>query len=45
MRERVHKLMPTWRLVDLMEGINISMSISLIIIRRDRAMEEVHHRY
>ena len=44
MGERVQKLMLTWRLVDLMEGIDINRSIFPIIILRDRPMEEVHHR-
>jgi hypothetical protein len=44
MEERVHKLMPTKRLVVLREGISINKSIFPIIIRRDRVIEEVHHR-
>ena len=44
MGERVQKLMPTGKLVDLMAGIDISKSMFPIIILRDKAMEEVHHR-
>jgi hypothetical protein len=38
------ELMPTEKLVDLMEGINISRIMFPIIILKGRAMEEVHHR-
>jgi hypothetical protein len=44
MEERGLKNMQTERLVDLMEGIDSNRSIFHIIILRDRAMEEVHHR-
>jgi hypothetical protein len=39
MGERVQNLMPTGKLVDLMEGINISRSMFPIIILKGRAME------
>ena len=44
MEERGLKNMQTQRLVDHMEGIGNIRSIFHIIILRDRAMEEEHHR-
>jgi len=44
MGEKVQKLMQTGKLVDLMARIDISRSMFPIIILRDKAMEEVHHR-
>jgi len=44
MGERAQKHMPTERLVGLMEGTYINMSIFPITTLRDSAMEEVHHR-
>jgi hypothetical protein len=44
MEERDLKHMQTERLVDLMEGIDISRSTSPIITLRDKTMEEGHHR-
>jgi hypothetical protein len=44
MGEKFQKPMLTGKLVDLMAGIDISRSMFPIMIPRDKAMEEVHHR-